>query len=380
MTNKTFTYAILGLLPILLLMVQCQPESPDQGYYLDQLSLPETPYNYTKPDLPEHFRVGGSFLPPNPLPSGASFPDSLPITDAGATLGRVLFYDTRLSLNNRVSCGTCHQQALAFSDGEQFSEGFEGAMTSRNTMSLVNPLTEANFFWDMRSPGIEHVVAQPILNHKEMGMESFEDLTLKLAAVTYYEALFTEAFGDATINKARISSALAMFLSSMVSCHATYDEAYATHFSSFTTQQQAGHALFKTHCANCHGGIEFRGWGQGMANIGLELEYADKGMGARERGMEGVFKIPSLRNVALTAPYMHDGRFQTLEEVIEHYSTGIQSHPNLDVRLIDGWQIGGDPIRLDFTQVQTAALVAFLETLSDKELVNDPKFSNPFQP
>jgi cytochrome c peroxidase len=199
--------------------------------------------------------------------------------------------------------------------------------------------------------------------------------------------------------------ALAQFLRSMVSHRSRYDQGLASNFSNFTAEEQLGKDLFfswdRTHCQNCHGGVNFSGWGGDAANIGLEMEYVDKGL-KEITGVasdEGRFKVPSLRNVALTAPYMHDGRFATLEEVVNHYDHGALANPYLDYRMggnaiiFDGGFNGGgviDPIpgggngtveprRLDLTDVEKRALVAFLKTLTDEALVNDPRYSDPFR-
>jgi len=348
--------------------------------------LPDTQYNYSEQ--------------PEVASSGEFSPFINPTTDAGATLGRVLFYDKKLSLNNTVSCASCHKQANGFSDGETFSEGFEGRITSRNAPHLVNLYESSGYFWDGRTSSLEELALQPVENHIEMGIENMDDLPVKLTAEAYYSPLFTEAFGTPEITPERISKALAQFLRSMVSYNAKIDR--ISEPTELTDMERLGFEMFHSWeqggCINCHSGRSFAGWGTTFANIGLEEEYADNGLGERQRDSNGMFKVPSLRNIALTAPYMHDGRFTTLEEVIEHYDTGIMPHPNLDWSLRNGGffgfpfepnnlpisvdgdiGVGDEPIRRNFTDVEKRALVAFLHTLTDEEFITNPKFSDPFE-
>lgn len=315
-------------------------------------------------------------------------------TDAGATLGRVLFYDKKLSLNNTVSCGTCHQQQKGFSDGKQFSEGFEGRITLRNTPGLINTREMSRFFWDGRTETLEELALQPIENHIEMGMEDMDDLATKLATYDYYPPLFQDAFGTSDISPELISKAIAQFLRSMVSYGAKIDQIETV--EELTGMERLGHELFfswdRGGCVNCHSGDNFSGWGTNFANIGLDESYTDNGLGERTRDANGRFKVPSLRNVALTAPYMHDGRFETLEEVVEHYSNGVQAHPNLDWSLRSGSSLvffnnniienpssSVTPVRHNFSDTEKRALVAFLHTLTDKLFTTDPKYADPFE-
>lgn len=346
--------------------------------------LPDTQYNYSEP--PETTFVGDFS------------PFENPTTDAGATLGRVLFYDKKLSLNNTVSCASCHKQAKGFSDGKTFSEGFEGRITSRNAPHLVNLYESSGYFLDGRTSSLEELALQPVENHIEMGIENMDDLPAKLAAEAYYLPLFEDAFGTPEVTPERISKAMAQFLRSMVSYNAKIDR--VADVGELTDMERLGSVMFnswdKGGCINCHSGKSFAGWGTTFANIGLEEEYADNGLGELERDANGMFKVPSLRNIALTAPYMHDGRFATLEEVIDHYDAGIMPHPNLHWSLRNGgfgfnngfpvdpsfFPAGisdtGEPIRRNFTDIEKRALVAFLHTLTDEEFVTDLKFSDPF--
>ena len=350
--------------------------------------LPDEPYNYADPDLPRHFasgnRRGGRIVD--------NTPEDNPITDHGATLGRVLFYDTRLSGNDTVACGSCHLQEHGFSDPRRLSTGLNGELTARHSMALANAryYSRGRFFWDERAATLEEQVLMPIQDTVEMGM-SLDTLEAKLAAVDFYPPLFENAFGSAEITSDRISQALAQFVRSLVSYRSKYDEALSTPSDGdrrgfggfdevFTEQELVGLRLFGGagrrgrgggrggSCARCHNGaLQF----SSPRNNGLDaVTDADNGTG------RGRFKAPSLRNIAVRAPYMHDGRFATLREVIEHYNSGVQQHPNLDRSMRSR---NGEPRRLNLSEDQIDALVAFLETLTDEAFLGDPKFSDPFQ-
>jgi cytochrome c peroxidase len=319
------------------------------------------------------------------------------INNDKATLGRVLFYENQLSINNRVSCGSCHNQLKGFADNKSFSDGFENKKTLRNTPSIVNPGVQSFYFWDMRESSLSAMVTQPIANHIEMGLEQPEYMIAKLKKLSYYEPLFTNAFGDAEVTSERIGIALSNFVASMVSVDSKYDQAIANNFANFTSDELRGKKLFMEDlpCAGCHGGENFSGWSTFTQNIGLELDYADDGQPGVDwmtgHEQDGWFKIPSLRNVELTPPYMHDGRFNTLEEVVEFYNSGIQAHDQLSFNLREGWNGVFDsqgipfsdgevrPLRLNLSNSDKQALVAFLKTLTDSKSMNDVKFSDPFQ-
>jgi cytochrome c peroxidase len=337
------------------------------------LLLPAANYNYASPVLPPSFAVP-------PITAQDNTPAGNLTTDNGATLGRVLFYDKRLSLNHTVSCASCHQQAHGFSDPAQFSRGFAGGLTDRNSMGLAHArwYQRQRFFWDERAATLEVQVLQPIQNAVEMGM-TLPALQTRLAAEPFYQDLFTRTFGSAQVTSDRIARALAQFVRSIVSVQSKYDTGAAQNFANFTPQEIQGRQLFlsnRTNCAVCHGTDNFVP-GPAINNNGLENPYVDKGVG-RVSGRpqdEGLFKVPSLRNIELTGPYMHDGRFSTLEQVIEHYNIGVVNHPNLSPPLRTPQ---GQPRRLNLTNAEKAALVAFLKTLTDTNLATDPKYSDPF--
>ena len=344
------------------------------------LILPASPYNFANPVLPLHLTT--------PLILGQiNTPAANPITNAGAALGRALFYDNRLSANQTVSCSSCHQAEHGFSDPRQFSIGFDGRATDRNSMGLTNAryYLRENFFWDERAATLEEQVLLPIQDELEMGM-SLELLITRLAAEPFYTQLFTTAFGSPTIDSNRISRALAQFVRSIISSNSKYDQGVPVSFANFTAAENRGRQIYQGQaggCATCHGSDNFVP-GNAIFNNGLENPYLDKGVG-RVSGRaqdEGLFKVNSLRNIALTAPYMHDGRFATLEQVVEFYNSGVVNHPNLSPQLRAPGPPGGPPPpprRLNLTATQKADLVAFLKTLTDTTVTRDPKFSDPFR-
>ncbi|MBK8563167.1 MAG: c-type cytochrome [Saprospiraceae bacterium] len=374
MKNSILSFAFVAACAAIL-VVGCKKDEklPYKG---QQLKLPATTFNYAQPDVPAYFQ--GAM-------TGARFG----VTDDGATLGRVLFYDKKLSKNNTTACASCHLQSNAFADISRGSLGFDGGVTPRNSMSIVNVSMQKDFFWDLRENKLESMVLKPIKNHIEMGVEDLDKLVVKLAATDYYADLFKAAYGDEKVTSERIADAMSQFLRSMVSANAKVDEGQFQ--PQLSAVEQEGMNLFfgQALCSSCHGGRNlneafiglrdtipsFYNDGRPRANIGLDMEYADQGLGAISPGSDGIFKVPSLRNVALTGPYMHDGRFATLMDVVNHYNSNIQKHPNLDQRLRD-WE--GNPWRLNLNDQQKQALVAFLNTLTDNSLVTDEKFSNPF--
>ncbi len=291
------------------------------------------------------------------------------ITDEMATLGRVLFYDKALSINNTTSCGSCHIQSQGFGDGKAVSSGFLNQATPRHSMHLVNMFAHTSYFWDGRANRLQDQVLMPVENHIEMGLDDINLLTAKLAVIDYYEPLFEQAFGSSDVDADRISRALSAFVGSIVSYQAKFDRVKAGE-DVFTSLEKFGEELFETKyvCSSCHGGSNFNSqWREiSFANIGLDKEDADP-------GLNGLFKVPSLRNTMVSAPYMHDGRFSTMDEVIDHYSTGLKKNVNLDWRLTRFGNIG-----MDISGDEKEALIAFLGTLTDHDLLLDIKFSDPF--
>ena len=341
------------------------------------LLLPATRYNYAAPLLPANYLVP-------PISGQDNTPANNPVTDAGATLGRVLFYDKRLSTNGTVSCSSCHQAKSGFSDPRQFSVGFNGGLTGRNSMGLSDAryYGRGHFFWDERAATLEEQVLQPIQNAVEMGM-TLPALVTRLSAEPFYTNLFAQTFGTTTVTTNRISRALAQFVRSIISLQSKYDAGLTTGFANFTAQETLGRQVFlgqvgNATCAACHGTDTFSA--PNIFNNGLEFPYVDPGVGGitGRAQDQGLFKTPSLRNIGLTAPFMHDGRFATLEEVVEFYNSGVVDNPNLSppLRTPPGQPPGAR--RLNLTAAQKTALVAFLKTLTDTNLTTDVRFSDPF--
>lgn len=308
------------------------------------------------------------------------------------SLGRVLFYDKQLSVNNAVSCASCHKQSKAFADDVAFSVGFNRQLTTRNSMPIQNlggffmmfnedfPTGHA-LFWDGRETILSEMVLRPMFNHIEMGITDMEYLVNKVKNISYYPVMFERDFGDPEITTERIGFALANFLQTMNSMESKFDQRMP-----LTAKEEFGRFLFESKypCNSCHNVLDPNGYLTGgenfspFANIGLDLVGKDKGFGAVS-GIEddnGKFKIPSLRNVALTAPYMHDGRFESLESVIDHYSEGMKNHSNLDDRLKDN---SGMPLKLNISEQEKEAMVAFLHTMTDFRFISDPALSDPFK-
>jgi cytochrome c peroxidase len=337
--------------------------------------------NYATPTLPVYYNdTSVTALDNTPLNNA--------ITNKVATLGRVLFYDKSLSINDTISCSSCHQQATGFDDPRRFSVGFSGAaFTTAHAMRLGNIRYSqpGSMFWDRRAVSVEAQASQPIQHAVEMGFVAgvggINALITKLNATAYYSDLFTFAFGDTAITEARIQQALAQFERAMISYNSKWDTAYAqvytpngnrglgTSLATFTALEDLGRQLFVAGpnaggagCAVCHQPPTFA----------LAANSRSNGLDA---GETVVFKAPSLKNVALSQAFMHDGRFSSLEQVVEHYNSGVQLGPALDNRLAPG----GQPLRLNLSANDKAALVAFMRTLTDTTLTTDAKFSSPFR-
>lgn len=382
MKNLVF-FLFLGFI----VLQSCESVNPISDLSFEKPHLPEESFKYDERSLPI-----GTSLPNNNIfncgfggicgdPTVTT--DNTEVNNELATLGRVLFYDPKLSLNNSVSCGSCHHQDKAFTDGTQFSLGFEGRKTLRNTMGIINPSLQRSLFWDSRSFSISDLSLQPVKNHIEMGMEDIDALVEKLSEVDYYPELFNSAFDNQGLTADRISDAIAEFVKSLTTSESKFDKVRLGE-ENFTPLEEQGEVVFNTSlCGSCHSGNNFMaadgpfdtyggGGGQslkGTTNIGLDLNSADQ-------GLDGRFRIPSLRNIALTGPYMHDGRFQSLEEVIDHYRFGVKSNPELDDKFRDS---RGNIKRIEMSEAEKVALIAFLHTLTDKEFTSLEMYSDPFK-
>lgn len=337
--------------------------------------------NYAAPALPAYFDQTVQALDNSPASNA--------INDRVATLGRVLFYDLRLSTNNKASCAACHQQVHGFTDSMRFSNGISNAATTDfHAMRLGNLRywRPGSTFWDRRAASAEAQASIPLHSLVEMGWGGaaggFDALTRKMAATDYYPDLFAWAFGSREISEPRIQQALAQFVRAMVSSASRWDTGYAQVFSpdapdrrldvdipNFTPQENRGRHLFMAGAAQ---------GGAGCSSCHLPPTFA-LAADARSNGLDAgetrLFKAPSLRSVGLTGPYMHDGRFATLAEVVDFYDHGVRNGPALDERL----RQGGKPQRLRLSAADRSALVAFLMTLSDPALIKDARFSDPFR-
>jgi len=302
--------------------------------------------------------VPGDF-PALPVPAGNA------LTADRIELGRKLFFDKRLSRTGEVSCGSCHLQEHAFSDPSPLSIGVHGRRGTRNAPSLANLAYNTSFFWDGGVPTLEQQVVVPIMNPLEMDMTVGEVVAI-IAADPGYTDLFRRAY-DTLPSSATLTRAIASFVRTMVSSNSRYDRFGRGDKGAMNEQEQRGMRLFfgeKADCFHCHLGFNFTN--NSFRNNGLYAEYADSGrMLVTENPIDlGKFKVPSLRNVALTAPYMHDGSLATLEDVLAHYVAGGKVNMNIDPLM--------HPLNLD--EQEQADLIAFLKTLTDEEFINNPRF------
>jgi cytochrome c peroxidase len=306
-------------------------------------------------------------------------------TVEGAALGRYLFYDTILSLNYDMSCGSCHKQEAAFSDApHKRSIGRNGTLTSRNTMPLFNLAWYPVYFWDGRAGSLEEQVFHLVRDKNEMNL-AWSVATARLNNSKFYKQQFSKVFGVATIDSTMVSKAMAQFLRTLISYQSKFDSVIiGTKYLS--KDEYDGMVLMndmtKGDCLHCHLTDGHALTTQlGFSNTGLDRveqasDYKDKGYGGVTGKLSdyGKFRTPSLRNVALTAPYMHDGRFETLEQVLDFYSEGVHNTINIDSKMGHARKGG-----VHLTPEEKKKIIAFLHTLTDNEFVNNPKYSNPFR-
>jgi cytochrome c peroxidase len=344
------------------------------------------PLNYTSPTLLAHYDAG-VLATNNQTTANIT-------SNKGATLGRVLFNDVRLSFNDTKSCASCHVQSNGFIDQNQFSTGFAGGLTTAHAMRLGNvAFYQGNtMFWDKRATSVEDQATDPIQNATEMGFDAthggFNALITKMQNLSYYPELFTWVYGDSAINETRIQNALAQFQRSMISANSKWDRAYAVVYAAngnvnnaqnfgrslagnnipvadrFTASEDNGRDLFMRGpnnggkgCAGCHQPPTFA----------LDSNSKSNGLDLNETV---IFKSPSLKNVALSGRFMHDGRFSTLDQVLTHYASGIKAGSARDNRT----PVGG----IAMTAQEQADIVVFLQTLTDSTLNTDARFGNPF--
>ena len=379
------SYALL-LLTGMLLLSSCEEEvkGPGEQAQGEELQLPEGfPMSAEDYTIPAKEYLGRTYISPDNPP-----------TTAGVELGRYLFYDTRLSKNNNVSCASCHKQENAFTDTRRLSIGTNGERGKRQSMSLVNLAFNEHFFWDGRAENLEHQAIFPITDPLEMDM-SAQGVVQRLAKDSLYPEMFKVAFGTDSIHIEQVQKALAQFQMSIVSYRSKFDSVQQKQ-ATFSDLEEQGFELFFTHpdpnagmrgadCFDCHGGRTFMSKAEEIPfmNNGLDANPEDLGFYTvtQDSGDIGRFKLVTLRNIALTPPYMHDGRFDNLQQVLDHYSDHVaKSSPNLDPHF-DAAANEQAPYddQLSLTEKEKEAVIAFLHTLTDHELTEDPKFSNPFK-
>lgn len=347
------TIALIPLLLVVALFQFCSKKDSSTIASTElQPTLPTTSFNYL-PTYPMHVQVA--------LASSDNVPTDNPITNAGATLGRVLFYDKQLSKNNTVSCGSCHQQATAFDDTVALSKGFEAGLTTRNSMSLLNIrfYKSGKMFWDERAASAEKQALQPIQNHVEMGL-TLAELETKIKALSYYPSLFQKAFGSSLIDSVNIAKALAQFERSIVTYQSKYDSVKQG-LVNFTTAEADGEQLFLTAraprtCASCHTPPMFI-TSSPDSRFGLN-DPNDVGINGSNN-----FKSTSLRNISSRSHLFHNGSIANVQTMLTAGNPGstINAIPQHSVR-----------------PQEVASMMAFLNTLTDYTILTEKKFSNPF--
>lgn len=358
----------LGLSLTIILLVGCKD---DEHTSLEPVVYDDTPYVLEYSDDVE----APNLNPDNPL------------TEQGVKLGRMLFYDTRLSKDGSQSCASCHRQEHAFTDTARFSIGVEGLKGKRQAMSVFNTAWHSNeFFWDGRAHLLRDQALLPIQDPLEMN-ETLANVIQKLQESEAYRNQFTRAFGSDEIDANGIALALEQFMNSIVSFNSKYDQFLRGELN-LSESEERGRELFFAEfnpgfpstsgadCAHCHTGLTFEN--DLYMNNGLfaDGQHLDSGRyNATQNSADiGKFKVTSLRNIELTAPYMHDGSISSLEDVIDHYNNGLEASSTLDPALEYTRVSGG----LKLSTQDKADLIAFLKTLTDQELINDPRYSNPF--
>ena len=359
---------ILCLSIILVLVSNCKKDSVE----------PNPPIVEPEPPCPKDWvyqPTAYDFQIPESLPEMA-IPEDNPMTVQGLKLGRMLFYDPILSGDSTLACAGCHLQENAFTDPDRFSDGIDGDLGDRNAMQIINLGYADRLFWDGRADGLEHQALQPVENPVEMH-ETWPNAIKKLERHPDYPKLFYEAFEACDITKELAAKAIAQFERTMISGNSKFDKVTIGGLGVFFTDEELnGFEIFNTEkgdCFHCHGGALFTD--NEFHNNGLDTLAQDIGLEkvTANRFDRGKFKPPTLRNIELTAPYMHDGRFETLEEVVNFYSDSLQFSETLDPLMKN---IGQGGLRL--TDQEKSDLIAFLKTLTDMGFIGNEAFSSPF--
>ena len=311
---------------------------------------------------------------PPGFPINNNIPGDNPMTVEGIALGRKLFFDPILSGDNTLSCAGCHSQETGFTDSRVKSVGITGAVGFRNSTVLINLAWSPFMFWGGRDSTIEHQALRPVPNSIEMNLP-WEDAVMKLQRHHEYPKLFKKAFDSIYITNTLVAKAIAQFERTLISADSKFDQVQAG-TATFTPAEQRGHDIFFSPagtCFKCHGGALITD--NDFHDIGLDIVLSfdmGRGLVTQNPSDNGKFKTPTLRNIAVSAPYMHDGRFNTLADVIEFYSSGILLSANLDTVFTGVGNQG-----LQFTNLEKQDLLAFLETLTDTTFLNNPDFSAP---
>jgi cytochrome c peroxidase len=355
---KKYVYTLTILIIIIIIYACNKKESQKESSYLLDIK------HFPKPNLPTN----------NPL------------TKDGVRLGKLLFYDTILSINNTISCASCHIQQFAFTDTAKLSLGALGNKGNRHSMTIFNLAWNTNkFFWDGRALTLHDQALFPIEDPLELAIH-LQPLEEKLNKNDFYKSQFKKAFNTDKINITDVAKALEQFMLTLVSNQSKYDD-YLNGKTNLTEKEERGRFLFFTpynpynllasgaNCASCHTGHNFSN--NEYANNGIDTDNSLIDFGVYTfSGIErdkGKFKVPSLRNVAISAPYMHDGRFKTLDEVIQHYNH-VKGSMFLDSKLQPQIEKG-----LQLSNEDKQALIAFLNTLTDQKFLNNSEYANPFK-
>lgn len=345
------------------ILISCKKDIPMAGGISVSGKNSATPYYIQIPNrFPEHL------IPETNLP-----------TVEGIELGRKLFYDPILSRNRNISCSSCHKQENGFSDSNQFSIGTNNERSEFHSMSIVNLAWQPRFFWNGRANSLEKQALAPVVNPLEMDM-TWPEVEQRLNTHDLYPNLFFEAFGTDIIDSTLVTRAIAQFEYTIISANSKWDR-YLRNEVQLTPLEEKGRQVFTSlekhngDCFHCHSDVDPFVGDFVMRNNGIDSDSDLKPGFFSVTGLErdyGKFKTPSLRNLAFTAPYMHDGRFETLREVLDFYSEGVHFNRTVDP-LMEFANEGG----VDLSEENKDALIAFLLTLTDSSLITNPAFSDP---
>ncbi len=338
---------------VLVFFIACKKEKDYTGIYNPTYVALDLPFGFPAMDIPE----------------------DNPFTEEGIELGRHLFYEKSLSGDNTMSCGSCHRPSMGFSDSNRFSTGIDNITGTRQSMPIMNIAWAKRFFWDGRAMSLEEQIIEPVENPIELH-ETWKSAVSKLQNIPKYRTMFKRAFWVDEIDSISAAKAIAQFLRTMISGNSRYDQFLRSEIR-LTSAENNGKSSFESltgaDCFHCHGGVLFTDYS--FRNNGLNPVHTDSGFGGITMNPNdiGKFKVPSLRNLVFTAPYMHDGKFQTLDEVIDFYSTGIHKFsPNISPDIEFSSQGG-----VNLNILEKAELKAFLLALTDSSFITNPDFQDP---